>query len=619
MLDIDAGLDRVQAALRGTHVPIADAALDEVLGKGTESNETDVPEPTSDAPLVDRMREALREYLCVADLLDKVDTETYAAFLAALQPRVHAARRALGTESETLLQDALHTLLHDTTDAEGLSALDLGLQTSRALDASATHAALVQMERGLVAPLLSRGHTENVLSADVYADEAERAQLHTLTGLMFGDAADCAAAAPLLRVLDGILQTAQSLKSVSRISERVGGGALDVFNDVLWRTASGKLMDEHGGTLFFVGRPDAFHRNYTLVQHFLEALVRAAPSKRAAAAFRAHEATKALERRWQLSAFFHLRARETVTDLEAALRTPAPAAGFVHGGFAHLLHAFLQPWRKTRHVPVLAAREWRLSLHILSRYATWLASVTPAASESDTPSRSVTPNAPSDDGMTPEEVRHLQSQAALLSDARLFEERVRTSFRAFILPKILGEHEAEAVRAAVSDALDASLGHAKPLAPRIGRVVVAALQRKCAEPLRHVRAASSQFRALAAKQGAPQASAFIPQIFLPLRQFLGDGAVAKDVRQAWASEVIDSTLARYTSAVQTITRNLESLRRLKRGTPALQDEGGDSGVYAQLRADIAALRADVAALEKEGDIVVESGAWASLEASVAEA
>lgn len=571
-----------------------------------------------DIPLRERIGNALREYVWTSKLLARIEGESYAPFLATLKQRAYAASHLLAKEADALLHAALEREV-------SLPDLELALQTFQALGGD-QKPVLTEVQRQVLEPQLARamGHASSTSPLDPrsYADDDERAKLHTLTRLVFGEIADCRAAVPLVSTLNGILTVASQLAPVFAVAERVGGASLDVFNDGLWRVAAARLVDEHGSALFFVGRPDAFHRNYTMIQQFLARLAECAPSARARAAFAAHEATKSLERRWQLSAFFHLRARETVTELEAALQGASATAGFEHGEMAQLLYAFLLPWRATRHIPALAAREWRLSLHVLSRYATWLEAHSPTSDEEAQPAAGES-----------ESLAKLRRWAALLADAQLLEERVQASFAQWLMPKIVPateqSEEAETVRAALREALDASLGPAASLAPRVGAAIVAALQRRCAEPLRHVRAASSQYRALSgARLDEVRASAFIYDVFRPLRQFLGEvsaeryettpvARLAPDVRQQWAREVIDATLARYATAIETITHNLESLRRLKRGAPALQTEpGADTGVYAQLRADVAALEQDVEALARHTGLDLATDAWQPLQARV---
>lgn len=612
LLDVDAALQRVPAILDGTPAAGTDAAaLEAALGAVSLAACAD--DATLEAPrmpwhvdrtthsLCTRLSDALRTYFWADERLGGLDDADAAPLLAALRARRDAAAHALATHADTLLASALAR----ADDA----ALRLALRAFRALR-TYDRAALAHIDRACVAPTLAacvaRGAERTPLDPHARADDD--AALAALTGLERAPPPSDGAC-PLACVLNGMLDAAAQLARVCAAAESVGGASLDVFNDVLWRRAATQLLDEHGETLFFVGRPDAFHRNYTLYQQFAAQLVAHAPSARARAAWAAHDATRALAQRWQLSAFFHLCARETVTRLEAGVRGAAPDAGFAHGAFAHLLAAFVAPWRASRHVPALAAREWRLSLHVLSRYASYLDAAAPRDAHDDAPAA-------------------LAAAAALLADAHAFEARVQRCFDAYILPKLVppadGGAPAEVVRASVRAALGASLGRAAALAPRVGDAVVGALQRQCAEPLRHVRAGSASFRARAGGAPADTApSAYVAEVLRPLHALLTDEQVRRvdaGVRAAWARAVLDATLARYAAAIDTVTHNLASLRRLKRSTPALHtsaDAGADASVYAQLCTDVAALRAHAAALAADAALDVATDAWAALEARVA--
>ncbi|WFC94742.1 hypothetical protein MBRA1_001376 [Malassezia brasiliensis] len=611
LLDVDAALQRVPATLDGTRaasidVGALDAALDAV-SLGTWADDAALVAPRvpwhvdrTTHNLRTRLGEALRTYIWADERLAGLDDADAAPLLATLRTRRDAAAQALATHATTLLASALA----DAAEAD----LVLALRTFRALR-TYDRAALAQIDRACVAPTLTtciaRGAERAPLDPHAHTDD--EAALARLTGIEAAPPADNGAC-PLACVLNGVLDAAAQLARVCAAAESVGGASLDVFNDVFWRRAATLLLDEHGGTLFFVGRPDAFHRNYTLYQQFAARLVTHAPSARARAAWATHDATRALAQRWQLSAFFHLCARETVTRLEAGVRSAAPSAGFAHGALAHLLAAFVAPWRATRHVPALAARQWRLSLHVLSRYATYLDAAAPRDGEVDTPAA-------------------LAQAAALLADAEAFEARVQRCFDAYLLPKLVpaadDREAAEVVRAALRAALAASLGRAASLAPRVGEAVVGTLQRQCAEPLRHVRAGSAPFRARGAAADAP--SAYVAEVLHPLHTLLADAQVQRvdaAVRAAWARAVLDATLARYGAAIDTMTHNLASLRRLKRSTPALHtsaDAETDAGVYAQLRTDVAALRAQAAALASDTALDLATDAWAALEARVADA
>ncbi|WFD08246.1 hypothetical protein MVES1_003618 [Malassezia vespertilionis] len=604
LLDIDSALDRVQDAMKPCTKSLAADALSDVLDAFSVAALADAPEMTVGSvrmqeehhtpSLPMRLDRALPAYTKLEALEARVDTTQYGAFLAAQAPRKEQLQAHLVQHAEQLLRALFgpgSALVRapraeslpwgEATHEQHIAWLRLALRVFTALHADTI--ALALFSDLLIRPMLeSQPPVPNTyLSPALCDDTQEQALLHSLTGLSFHEHTDLDEAEALVHTYNAILTLSQSLRPIFACAAEVG---TDVFA-LFWQECAAKLVREHGNTLFFVGRPNAFHQNYTISQAFLHALLAHAPNDQARADFYTHEATRAFERRWQLSAFFQLASRTMVAALETGLAQPGTSDAFQHAAFAHLLRAFVLPWRATRHIRALSARQWRLSLHVLSRYQTWLATL--LSPEPDAPSRTSTPSL-DDPGFAPEEVEQLQSHALLLADAMLFETRVRRVFSEWIVPKIAGP---ESVARALQDALDASLGHAEALAPRVGNVVVTALQHRCAAPLRHVRAASTQYRALAtdSQQGHVHPSAYIAQIFTPLYQFLGphDGALHRRmdaaVVQRWAEDVVRWTLSKYADAVDTILRNLESLRRLKRGAQLGKDgQGADNAVFAQL-------------------------------------
>lgn len=165
----------------------------------------------------------------------------------------------------------------------------------------------------------------------------------------------------------------------------------DIYVHVICDSICTRLMDELGGQLFFVGRPEVFHRNFKATSLFLASLEHIAPSKRAAAAFRSSPVNLALQKRWQLPVYFQMRLRDVVSRLESRLAASSGPNNFgipsaigddeseaaSHDpprmiATAATLTAFVAPWREESHIHELVPRQWRLSLQVLSRYKAWL-------------------------------------------------------------------------------------------------------------------------------------------------------------------------------------------------------------------------------------------------------
>lgn len=103
------------------------------------------------------------------------------------------------------------------------------------------------------------------------------------------------------------------------------------------------------------------------------------------AALKQHPTYTAFQKRWQLPVYFQMRYREIVSRLEARLAAASGSSASsvstappLLDASAAVLDAFVLPWLEHCHLPELAARQWRLSLQVLSRYKTWLDSELPS-------------------------------------------------------------------------------------------------------------------------------------------------------------------------------------------------------------------------------------------------
>lgn len=590
--------------------------------------------------LEQRVYHEYQSYTWVQTLLSRPWPTFAEPFLMEIKPRLESIYAKLCDDTLSLFSNFEKDIIASFTSSDGfseekMSLLKLVLDISIELGEVCVANVLQRIRTSCISPLIHASfdapdpvHEE--LDEDVYSNTTELAEIHAITHLNDWEIISPATARPLRQLYNALLCVADRLSFVYQVAERVGEDLLDIFNDILWKEMVDSLIERHGSHLFFVGKPNEFHKNYILTQAWLEHMYNKAPSKRAAQAFKKHESTLTLERRWQLSAFFHMRTRDMVGALDHALRQNKDrASDFFHPAFAHLLHACIEPWTATRHVPSLRAREWRLTLHVLSRYRTWLAQrlpTKPADVDGTVPAaQGVTDGM----GLPEDELAMLKSACGLLVDVPLFESRVRAVADAIMFPKLLGtiteadQEEADALRAALKNAMEESLGALADTEPVVTSLLLSVLSRRCAEPLRHVRAANSQYRPFTRTPKEDTApSSFISSIVQPLQQVCGPASgtpfhrLPRDKAQAIVQQILDSTAVRYASAVDTVTRNLESLRRLKRGTIGMSSEetGADDLVYAQLQADVRALEAEVQSLARSMgmEINLSSGAWQSL-------
>lgn len=512
---------------------------------------------------------ALDRYRWFTELCGMVQDE-YPLYIEANSIQIYRVRERMSLGAFHTLDEALATKDND--------ALELALACAAALEPTTPciSAALERIHGHLVHPWLAAHMPGSRLEdADAPADTQRISEeLYTsdraaceATGLAFPSTALTPDTTGLVRLYNGCLALLASTAGVCAAGARAG---VDVFGAV-WHLVVTRLMQLYGAQLFFVGHADAFHQHYTASRAFIAAWAAMAPDEATRSAFLANPTTRTFERRWQLSAYLHLRMRETVVVVEDALSgTRPPAYGFVNGELSHLLSAFVRPWLPAQHAQTLCAREWHFSLQIASRYRTW--ALSKAEHESSA----------------------LAVLAALPADAHEFEARAARTLDDVIVPRLCAD---DALRTTLHDALREAFV-ADELGAQVSSRIVDVLKNACSDPLRHVRAAAAQYRGTRDQGSSGATSAFIPELVRPLRSLLDElDARARGHAHEWAQAVVTDVLARYAQALETISQNLESLRRLKRGTGLDAGALPGAGIYAQMRTDVDALRTEVQALD----------------------
>ncbi|BEI94590.1 uncharacterized protein CcaverHIS019_0701620 [Cutaneotrichosporon cavernicola] len=349
----------------------------------------------------------------------------------------------------------------------------------------------------------------------------------------------------------------------------------ELFSGVLWPEICSATVDNLGSTIFAAGRPDELHKHYTTTHAFLMLLEGAAPSADAVVAMRESPAYEAFERRWQLPVYFQLRWKEIVSTLEAALSAPVPANpsttpwALPQSGAAW--DAFRACWAPEIYLPELAHRFWRLGLQVVARYGTFLSTALGSY------------KAGSDDDSGQDDAA-LRFAAAAVADVDELCARIRGL-------KMLQQMD-----------VDFPVGlSTKAFAARI----ISILQRRCAEPLKHVRSVASQFRAAPPRSSAP--SHFVSQVLRPLHTFLDARPALSAYRADWSAAVVEHVLTQYASILASVRKTEDLLRRHRKSkksgfslfgsSSAAAPEGDeDERFRQQMRSDIDALAADAKSL-----------------------
>ncbi|GAA6031739.1 hypothetical protein JCM8097_001962 [Rhodosporidiobolus ruineniae] len=441
-----------------------------------------------------------------------------------------------------------------------------------------------------------------------------------------------------------------------------GPGGYEVLSNVVFFALVTALVTELGPTLFAAGRPTVFHQNYLLASAFVARIESLTPSIAHLEALRASPTYVALFKRFQLPVYFQLRLKDAVSSIERAFDVGSASGGggggdgFVMSESEAVYKALRRCWEEEVWLEELTARFWRLSLQILSRYRTWLNDqvpkyVLPASASSAnlaglaapasgaqsrssfdgdrsrlTPSASASSTRPSTPSGQPQsdeasEETTLRQLTVLIADARTMERKVWSEIweEGGVKEKVGAADEGAA------DVLRASLSSMTSLVPSLSSQITTILIKRCAEHLKLVRSVASQVRASTRRpgQGAAEPSYFVPSILKELRAYLaGPGRVVeKDLREKWATAVVEDIAARYTAILSTQKKTEDSLRWLKKGRQGLSffgraasstpqpDESDDDRVKQQMQVDVEALARDA---EELGVDVGGSGAFEGL-------
>ncbi|SPO28187.1 related to conserved oligomeric Golgi complex component 2 [Ustilago trichophora] len=410
----------------------------------------------------------------------------------------------------------------------------------------------------------------------------------------------------------------------------------DIFTHVIWETLSTRLLSTMSNTIFFVGQPDTFYTNFTLTNQFLQRFLSLAPTEESKQAMLEHPNWLAFKRRWQLPVYFQMRFREVVTKLESDLVDGRKEVGRAGEGEECMqatratLEAVEKVWSDGVHIHELSARQWRVTLQLLSRFKSWieeqspaeltagsgrldaLRSTTSAAADGSARSsfdlhqrgnsaeisRVSTPQPPPDAPTQQHEDDQLRLATALLSDTIYLRGKMEVILDDVILPRICANVDksssspddddgnvVELRRDLLSILDEDSLDFIPGLTASVGRFAYSIIAPRSAAPLRLLRSFSTPaYRPGsgagndAKNGGATAAISVIHQLFSPLESFLSLPAtrrISKEIKKSWVEKILTDAFKRYTNTIETINKNQQSLIRLKKsqGGPSQSSSG----------------------------------------------
>uniref|UniRef100_A0A671QK69 Conserved oligomeric Golgi complex subunit 2 n=1 Tax=Sinocyclocheilus anshuiensis TaxID=1608454 RepID=A0A671QK69_9TELE len=154
-------------------------------------------------------------------------------------------------------------------------------------------------------------------------------------------------------------------------------------------------VEERVPSLFNPGNPDAFYERYTVSMDFVRKFERQCGSQASVKRLRAHPCYQSFHNKWNLPVYFQLRFKEIAGSLENAISDgleAAPAGSSYHLQVTEVLWSCVcRCWADQVYLPPLAHRFWKLTLQLISRYATFLTEVLTKSPPPETSKDSVRP------------------------------------------------------------------------------------------------------------------------------------------------------------------------------------------------------------------------------------
>ncbi|PLW09470.1 hypothetical protein PCANC_21501 [Puccinia coronata f. sp. avenae] len=371
------------------------------------------------------------------------------------------------------------------------------------------------------------------------------------------------------------------------------------------------ITNSLGSRLFAAGNPGTFHRNYSYTIKFLEQLEEFCSTPRQVLILRAHSEWKAFKNKWQLAVYAQIRTKEIILAIEDGLLdglkapdpTPIITASNGHDsnckpvyllkGSATIDHVLHSIWQDDVFLTDLTHRFWRLTLMSISRYATWLNSVTgaylnhsttgaehrkgnePKSRMSTDMNRLAAPstnrtsytrlNSPSKNmSEESEDEELLRILTVVLADLLRLRLSILSLFSNLIAPRIpkvsIGPDSQTP-----EEVLKVSLNKIVGMEPQLTTEIRSTLVKRCSEKLRFIRSVGSSARA--SKTIPTEPSYFISDILNDIKVYLEKYGkhLAEQVRTDLVSGIIDELSGKYLAILINVQRSEDSLRKLKKG------------------------------------------------------
>ncbi|KAJ8416059.1 hypothetical protein AAFF_G00380810 [Aldrovandia affinis] len=374
-----------------------------------------------------------------------------------------------------------------------------------------------------------------------------------------------------------------------------------------------KGLEERIPPLFNPGNPDAFYQKYTISMEFVQKFERQCGSQASVRRLRAHPSYLSFQNKWNLPVYFQLRYKEIAGSLESTMSDglhEAPDGSSFKLQVSHVLWScLLRCWGERVYLPPLAHRFWKLTLQLLSRYATFLTEVlskAPPAEVSKDPVKPISSSASSTSSRTSQEdtgsdtgiptALSTKELVSIAADVDLLQEQI---------PELLDvvTHRLELIGftnfQAVSDSLVDSKASLSACIPALNHRVTQLLSERC---FRYLKSASEVPRLYRRtnKEVPSRASAYMDNALRPLHQLQSDhqDTLKGSIVHNWLRVTLCDCTQRYYETVSDVLSSVkkmeESLKRLKQArktatSVSTSNSGGptdDGKIRIQLALDV---------------------------------
>ncbi|XP_051507861.1 conserved oligomeric Golgi complex subunit 2-like [Myxocyprinus asiaticus] len=340
-------------------------------------------------------------------------------------------------------------------------------------------------------------------------------------------------------------------------------------------------VEERIPSLFNPGNPEDFYERYTVSMDFVHKFERQCGSQASVKRLRAHSCYQSFHNKWNLPVYFQLRFKEIAGSLENAIADgleAAPAGNGYHLQVTEVLwRCVCKCWADQVYLPPLAHRFWKLTLQLLSRYATFLTEVLTKTSPPETSKDSVRPlpsSASSTSSRTSQDADSENGRPTALSTKQLV-------FISADVDKLQGQIPdiSEMIRAklevigfnnftAVSEALQDSRATMSRCVPTLNSRMTQHLTERSIRFLKNASEVPRLYRRTN-KEVPTRASAYMDNSLRPLHQLVTDSKnVVKDsIIQEWLRVTLSDCTHRYFETISDVLSSVrkmeESLKRLK--------------------------------------------------------